>query len=374
MKEKNKLKFWISWFMFAILIIISYRLLDKFDTFSIWFKNTTSIFMPFISAILLAYLLYMPCSKLEKLFQKIKIPKKIARPISIFLIYILTLIIIIIFINKVFPAISKSILDLTNNLPNYYKNAMGYIENIKEDSIISKDTVKEIIYSLQKINIAKIFDYNNIQIYIKGALGIATTVFKIFVTIVMSIYILLERTKILEFIYKLNKALYKKETAKAINKYFIKTNQIFFKFISSQVLDAIIVGIIISIAMWLLGIKYGILLGLTIGLFNIIPYFGSIVAITMATIITILTGGFSQAFFMLFILIILQQIDANIINPKIIGNALKLSPILVIFSVTIGGAYFGVLGMFLAVPVIAFIKILINDFINYKLDIKEKEL
>lgn len=69
---------------------------------------------------------------------------------------------------------------------------------------------------------------------------------------------------------------------------------------------------------------------------------------------------------MAIIVILLQQIDANIINPKIVGDSLKISPLLVIFAVTLGGAYFGILGMFLAVPVVAVIKILLLDFINFK--------
>ena len=69
---------------------------------------------------------------------------------------------------------------------------------------------------------------------------------------------------------------------------------------------------------------------------------------------------------MLIIVIILQQIDANIINPKIVGNSLKMSPLLVIFAVTIGGAYFGMLGMFLAVPIFAVLKVVIIDYVEYK--------
>ena len=83
-------------------------------------------------------------------------------------------------------------------------------------------------------------------------------------------------------------------------------------------------------------------------------------------IITIFTGGFAKALWMGIIIIILQQIDANIINPKIVGNSLKISPLLVILAVTLGGAYFGTIGMFLAVPVAALIKILIMDFIEYR--------
>ena len=117
-------------------------------------------------------------------------------------------------------------------------------------------------------------------------------------------------------------------------------------------------------------IKYATLLGFVIGMFNIIPYFGAIVAIAISIIITIFTGGITQAIWLAIIIIVLQQIDANIINPRILGNSLNLSPILVIFSVTVGGAYFKLLGMFLGVPVIALLKIILTEYIEEKNAVK----
>ena len=76
---------------------------------------------------------------------------------------------------------------------------------------------------------------------------------------------------------------------------------------------------------------------------------------------------------MVIVVTILQQIDANIINPKIIGTSLKISPLLVIFAVTVGGAYFGVWGMFLAVPIIAVLKLVVTDYIDYKNKLKEQK-
>ena len=125
-----------------------------------------------------------------------------------------------------------------------------------------------------------------------------------------------------------------------------------------------VVGIITSIAMKIMGIQYAILLGFMIGLFNLIPYFGAIIAVIIAGIITIFTGGLDQAIWMVIIVTILQQIDANIINPKIVGDSLEISQLLVIFAVTVGGAYFGVLGMFLAVPIATVIKIILEDYIK----------
>ena len=157
--------------------------------------------------------------------------------------------------------------------------------------------------------------------------------------------------------------------SKKISEYVHNSNYIFFKFISGQLIDAVVVGILVTVAMSIIGVKYSILLGFIIGLFNIIPYFGAIVAVGLSILITVITGGLSKAFWMALIVIILQQIDSNIINPKIIGDSLEISPLLVIIAVTVGGAYFGVLGMFLAVPVAAVFKIIINDWIEAK---KEK--
>ena len=119
-----------------------------------------------------------------------------------------------------------------------------------------------------------------------------------------------------------------------------------------------------SIVLSVMGVKYAVLLGFLIGIFNLIPYFGAIIGVTLATLITIFTGGITQAIWVLVVLIILQQIDANIINPKIVGDALEISRILIIFSVTVGGAYFGVLGMFLGVPVVSVIKMMLDDYIE----------
>lgn len=374
MKEKKNWTKWIYWFTFAVAVIVVYKTLDNFKDISKWFGGLISILMPFFMGILIAYLFYIPCRQIEKLFKKIKFKfiNKRARGLSIITVYIIAILLISIIINILIPSLSKSIVDLANNLPGYYENAKNFINDMPEDSLIKKESVQEIISNLEKIDITKIVNLENVSDYIKGVMGVASTLFSIFVSIVMSVYILLERGEILKFVRRLISALFKEETCKAIDHYFIRANDIFFKFISSQVIDAVVVGIIVSIAMWILGVKYWVLLGFMIGLFNIIPYFGAIIAVGIATLITVFTGGFTKALWMLIVVIILQQLDANIINPKIIGNALKLSPILVVFSVTVAGAYFGILGMFLAVPVIALIKILINDFIEVRLKNKEK--
>ena len=243
---------------------------------------------------------------------------------------------------------------------------MDSLNSIPEDSVLRQIDIQAISDSLNKINLAEYINIETIFQYAKGIIGVAGGIFDFFVALIVSIYILLERRQILNFLRKLGNAAFKEKTYKSIGKYFNSSNSIFFKFLSSQILDAFIVGILTAIAMSILGVKYAILLGFFIGISNLIPYFGAIVGVGISIIITIFTGGIGKAIWMAVIVIVLQQIDANIINPKIVGNSLSISPLLVIFAVTVGGAYFGILGMFLAVPIFTVLKIVVEDYIDYK--------
>jgi len=257
----------------------------------------------------------------------------------------------------------------------YFEIAINNYNNLPSDSMLKGDWAQDVITNIQNINIKQYFNLDMIIQYAIGAVNAVTSIFDIFVAVIVSVYILSERDEILGFLKKFACAIFKDRTYKNIDKYFNNSNEIFFKFIASQFLDAIVVGILVTIAMTIMGIKYAPLLGFFIGLFNMIPYVGAIIAVAISAVITLITGGLTQAIWMLIVVIILQQIDANIINPKIVGQSLKVSPLLVIFAITVGGAYFGMLGMFLAVPVSAVVRILVEDYVDFKLaeKIKKKE-
>lgn len=376
MKEKKYVwAKWLYWFAFAVSVIGVYKTLDSFNEIGNWLKNFFNIIMPFLVGILIAYLLYIPVRKIENKLKKskMKIISEKSRGISIFIIYTVLIGIIALIIRFIIPVISQSVIDLANNFQNYYNLLLERYNNLPKESILKSEEISIAINELKRVDFAQYINMEKLGEYAKGVIHIATGIFDVFVTLIVSIYILQERTEIREFIKKLNNAIFGKKAAKSMNKYFEQTNEVLLKFLASQFLDAIVMGILASIAMGIMGVKYAVLLGLMIGLFNMIPYFGAIIAIIIACIITILTGGIPKAILMIVVITILQQIDANIINPKIVGDSLKISPLLVIFAVTLGGAYFGVLGMFLAVPIIAVIKILILDYIESKTK-KEKEM
>lgn len=371
---KNHWKKWMYWFMLGLSMIIIYKVFDNFTEVTEVLGKFLTILRPFFIGTFIAYLLYVPCKKIEEAYKKSKnkLVKKCARRLSIITLYLIVFLLIIILFNVILPVVVESVKDLVNNIQGYFEIAIANYNNLPEDSILKSDIVKDTISNIQNIDIRQYFQLDKLLGYAIRAFNIVTSLFDIFVSIVVSIYILSEREDILTFLKKCANALFKEKTYKNMDKYFNNSNEIFFKFIASQFLDAVVVGILVTIAMSIMGIKYAPLLGFFIGLFNMIPYVGAIIAVAISAVITLITGGLSQTIWMLIVVVILQQIDANIINPNIIGQSLKVSPLLVIFAITVGGAYFGMLGMFLAVPVIAIVKIVIEDYIDLKLKKKQK--
>ena len=370
---KNHGKKWLYWFMLGVAIIIVYKALDNFGDVMGSVAKFFDIITPFLVGIFISYLLYMPCRKFEEAYRKSKLKfiSKKSRGFGILTVYLVILLLGIILINFILPVVFASVVDLVNNIQNYYEIAISNYNNLPEDNILKGEIVKDMIQNVQNLDIKQYFQLDRVLEYVMSAINAVTGLFDVVVAVIVSVYILAERTQIIESIKKIAEAIFKEKTYKNLGKYFNNSNEIFFKFIASQFLDAIIVGILVTIAMSIMGIKYAPLLGFLIGLFNMIPYIGAIIAVAIAALITLITGGLTQAIWMLVVVIILQQIDANIINPKIIGQSLKISPLLVIFAITVGGAYFGIIGMFLAVPVIAVVRIVVEDYIEYKIAMKK---
>ena len=367
----------ISWLLIAITVVIVYKMLDNFSNVTEWFGTFFRILKPFLAGLLISYILFMPCKKIEGILEKskFKFVKKKARGLSVITTYIISILIVIIIINCIFPVLKESVVELVGNIPGYYETLVNKYKELPEDSVLKSDVIKDKMTELSNIDMKQFLSINNEKIieYVKNIINIFSGIFDVFVSIIVSVYILLQRTTIMKFLRRFARALFKKNTYEAVNKYFTKANEVFFTFISSQLLDAVIVGILTTIAMLIIKVKYAPLIGFTIGLFNMIPYIGAIVAVGIGILITFITGGLGKAIAMAVVVIILQQIDANIINPKIIGVSLEVSPLLVIFAVTVGGAYFGIMGMFLGVPIAVVIKTVLNDWIDNKNKFRDEQ-
>lgn len=372
--KKDKImgtKRWIYWVSIGIVLILVYKFLDNFSGIGKWVSNLFSVLIPFLIGIIIAYILYLPCVKIEKQLKKNK-KLKHTRGLSITIVYLITLALIALIVKFIMPVLIDSVKDLISNIQNYYNSIDSNEFHTNIAPWFQENILKPIVEYIKNIDFTEMFTAEKIKTYITSAFGAVKVILNIFISVICSIYILAQRESLVGFIKKIAKALMNKKGYDKFVKYFSKGNQIFLQFISSQVLDAFVVAVITSLAMSIIGVKYSLLLGVFIGISNLIPYFGAIFGVCISVVITLLTGGIKQALIMAIAVTILQQIDANIINPRITSSKLKISPLLVIFSVTIGGAYFGVLGMFVSVPVITLIKIIIDEYLEEK--IKEKSI
>lgn len=368
-KIKIDWNYWLTRFLFVMALVVGYKLITNYQILMDNLSNLISILSPFIIGFIFAYLLNGAQKRLELLLKKIQLSfiKKHSRGISVLILYLIIFYLFFLALNYVIPLMIDNVIDLLGLLPQFYEYLMGIIARLESEGVFESLNLEEFLQSLTS-------DYspeNLLQQWSQaltslGAItrSLSSFVFNGFLALIISIYALVFKDSILLFIDKLSKKTLSDKIYQSSKKWLQATNTIFYKFISSQFLDACIVGISATILLYLLNVPFALTLGILLGICNMIPYFGSIFASIVTTIITFFSAGFQLAVTALISLLILQQIDGNVIGPRIMSGALNLNPIIIIISITVGGAYFGVLGMFLAVPIAAILKIVTMDWLD----------
>lgn len=374
---KPKLKFdrfksLLPYFLLAVAIIAAYKIIMDLNIFIDFLKQTWTIVTPFFYGFLLAYVLSIPCGGIERILARAKngFVSKRKKALSISITYVLFLLLLVLTVRLIIPSVYKSILLFIANFQTYYNRAQQFINYINDLDIlfidISVDKIKAMAGSLSMENLSS---------SINALFSVSSAIFKSFLAFISSIYILYEKERFKAFLSRLIRAFSSDQVFNIIMKYSTGLNENFKKYIYTQTIDGCIIGIIVTIELHLIGSQYALMLGIMLGIVNYIPYFGSIIGTIVAIIVVALTQGLPSAVLTAAILLITQQIDANIIQPKLMGGSFSLSPLLIIVSITIGGAFFGVLGMIAAIPIIAVLKNLLEDIIEYyeKEKLKESE-
>lgn len=375
LKRFGKYSVWIMAFLFVTGIIIVYKSIDNFSSVKMFFSEIIGVLSPFIIGFVIAFLLNSPVKKISKWFEKskIKFVKKNHNGLAVLSIYVIAIILLTLVLRLIIPPLCRNIVDLYQSMPVFINRAIEFIEKLIADGVIPPLDTKKLMSLIPVNDLFSVIDIGVITKYAQGVMGITSNVIDVFIGIIVSIYMLLGKHRIFEALFKFIRAYFSEKTEKKARIAIKNVNKVFSKFISCQLIDAVIVATLASIVLNILNVKYALVLGAMVGIFNLIPYFGAIIACVIAIVITIFTGGFLQALWTAIALVVIQQIDSNIIGPNIMGENLDISPLLIIFAVTVGGGLFGVVGMLVSVPVVAIIKEFIVSRIRRRLAQTEPE-
>lgn len=378
MKNKcnNILKSIVSniWYMIAIIAIIAivFMMIINWNGVVSVIGRLIGILMPFIFGIFFALLIKPLIQVIKKLLNKINKNKgeKIKKAISVIIGYVIVVGILTIIVVYIYPQVRDSAKEIGNSVKSGYYYMTTHEKEINDmvpfvDISGAIGTVKEFIFDKIISHGSDLFPY----IY-KISSSVVITFYNVIMGLVISIYIVLDSKKLKQSLKRFVYAISPKEKEKEVWNTIIQCNHIFNGFLLGKVIDSLIIGIICLIAMIILQLPYALLLSLIVCITNMIPYFGPIIGAVPGVMIYLFVD-FKLALIFAVLIFILQQFDGLYLGPKILGDQTGIKPLWVIFAITVGGAYFGVMGMFLGVPTVAVINYLVNMAIEKKLKKKE---
>lgn len=350
-----------------IIAILFFTILNKFKDIKRAIQFIITILFPFLLGIGIAFILNNPEKWVEnKLLKNVPLQKNHKRILATLIVFILAIGFLILFFSIIIPNTVDSVRQFSTNIAVYsdtfisYTKDFAYRMNISEKQVeqmlINFDITKKIT-SIVTESIPKIASYS--YSFVKGFINLI-------LAFVSAFYILLDRETLVKGIKKLNYSLFDKNFANYLTLWTNDAKTVFEQYIVGNIIDSFIVGVLCYVVILFLKIPYTNMIALIIGVTNVIPVFGPFLGAIPVIIILCLIDPLSALIFAIVIFII-QQIDGNIIKPIVLGDKLGMSGFWILFSVTVGGALFDVVGMFLGVPIFALIYAGIHDYITVRL-------
>ena len=371
--EKNK-KIIMELIVFTIIIIFAFI---NISYLWIFLTYIITIFMPFIIGAMIAFVLNVLLNVVEnKLFKKIKRKKwnKFKRPISLITTFIIIIATLILVLGLVIPQLKNTVELFTENFGSYRKQSITLLENIG----INKNSIKQFSKELSNIE-EEVTNYfnNNKQEIMKTTVGIATSVIGTFTSIILgivfAIYILLNKENLIRQLKKLERAYLSEKKQKRLESIISLSNKTFGNFISGQCLEALIIGVLCFIGMLILKIPYASTISVLVGFTALIPVFGAFIGTVIGTFLILMINPTKAIIFVIFILL-LQQLEGNLIYPKVVGKSVGLPSLWVMVAVTVGASIAGVLGMLLSVPICSILYSIVRTDVNERIDKKNNKL
>ena len=374
-------------FLVGVALIIAFYAITRIDVVTLGIKKINHILLPFYLGIIMAFLLcpvynwvMRVCYKgFKGKFKKPKHDVRMARVIASIVAVIVIAVIIVGVIMLIVPGTVDSVVQLIPKIQPAFDAAVDWVEkafsNTPEIASMMQGSLDDLSGTLIKFAQSRLLNESTdlVGSVFSTLATTLTTLIDILVALIICVYLLNGKELICARVKKLVLALFKPERAESIFEFGKLTNNTFGGFINGKIIDSIIIGILCAILMAILGMPLISLISVIIGITNIIPFFGPFIG-AIPSVLLLLIVDPRAAFEFAILILCLQQFDGNILGPKILGKATKISALGVMFAIIVGGGFFGFIGMILGVPVYALIYTYVTRAVNKKLGEKEFEL
>lgn len=361
----------MAFLVIAASILFCYCLIN-IPVFILCIKALLNILMPLIFGLVLAYIMHPIVNLFDnKILNKIE-KKSLRRNLSIFFTLVIIVGVLTALISVIIPQLLMSIQSLIINAPTYFKDLETVIINwlsdnseLEQSIVENYDTIAN--YALNSLNniVLPVAD-KAINKLSSGVFGIFSFIFNFVIGMVFAVYILANTAN---FAAGLRKSLYSLFNVEKVNAFIDEVkhiNKIFGHFMIGKICDSSIVACVTFIFLVIFKFPYPLLIAVIIGITDLIPYFGPYIGTVPSALLICLVSPVRAITFILFI-IVLQQIDGNLITPRIQKQATGLPSFWVLFAITLFGGLFGIVGMLIGVPCFTIIYEIVTDFIQNKL-------
>lgn len=351
----------------SILILLYFSILN-FHVVKSFFSLAASVLMPFIIGFAAAFLLHPIMMAIEtNVLGKVKIKQQTKRKISAGLAMFVMILIVLGFLFLIFPSISDSVIKLSSQIGNYATNAEAIISETIELYPQTADFLTW-FFDVGQDTLMDVVDYlkNMIPTILGYSIRLVTAVFDFIIGLIIALYIMFDRERFYTQIKKVAYALFPVPVVKRFRDLANLSSQMFNSFIVGKIVDSTIIGILCYIGMSLIGFDFALLISFIVGVTNVIPFFGPFIGAVPGVVILFIVNPIDSLWFALFVLA-LQQFDGNILGPLILGDSMGIPTLYVMFAILVGGGFFGVLGMFLGVPVFSVIYVVVKKVVENQL-------
>lgn len=381
--DKNKFQKNSRFFTITVYAVVGFlicavgvRLIFSFSEVWKGLGVVLGVLSPFIIGTILAYLInplfkFLDFTFLGKWLHMTK-KRKLRKALSLLISYIIVLGIVGVMFYVVIPQFVESMSSLVVTVTSFGRTVQGWLADLQEHfKNLNLGFLTDNINNLVPTIGAKIREWAEgiMPQILSTSVGVVSGIVKAVLAVFVSVYILADKQSLENTLRKLYYAFFKVERAQTIARITRESSNIFSNYFTGKIFDSLIIGILCGIGMLILRLPYPLLVSVLVGVTNIIPSFGPFLGAIPSILIMLMTGWKEALIFTIFI-IVLQQIDGNLIGPKILGDSTGLSPIWILFAITVGAWVGGVAGMLFGVPVMAVIAHIAEEIVNNRLEAK----